>query len=81
MNIRLQILHDLDLKFPITSKRYGNLHKVEINELYEILQQMKEEGLIHFYGQENESLTEMNLEKIVISREGKELLYSNYSNA
>ncbi len=81
VNIRLQILHDLDLKFPITPKRYRNLHKVEENELYEILKEMRGEGLIHFYSEENQSLTEMNLEKIVISREGKELLFSNYSNA
>ena len=81
MNIRLQILHDLDLKFSITSKRYRNLHKVEKNELYNVLEKMKEEGLIRLCGDENEPLTEMNVEDIIISREGKEILYTSYSNA
>ena len=81
VNIRLQILHDLDLKFPITSKRYRNLHKVEKDELFQVLKEMRGEGLIGLSGEENEHFTEINLENILISRDGKELLHSSCSNA
>lgn len=74
MEVRLQILHDLDLNMSISPKRYKNLHKVEKDYLLDVLQEMKGNNLIGFQEVEN---TNEDPKDICITKEGKKYLIDN----
>jgi len=74
VEVRLQILHDLDLNMSITPKRYKNLHKVEKEVLVQVLEEMKNNDLICYRIAENHEIVEGEPISIGITKEGRKYL-------
>ncbi|MPW25872.1 hypothetical protein GC105_08725 [Alkalibaculum sp. M08DMB] len=77
MEARLQVLHDLDLNLAISPKRYKNMHKVENDYLFKILEEMANNNLICYTPVEDTQNFEGLLKDISITKEGRKYLISN----
>lgn len=74
MEVRLQILHDLDLNMSISPKRYKNLHKVERSDLVQVLEEMKNNNLICYTAENHDDVVEGESRSIAITKMGRKYL-------